>query len=53
MAKKRRISHAPGMESGRLLERLTDAYLACMLSVYLLYPGLGGYAAITVEKLKL
>ena len=53
MAKKRRISHAPGMESRRLLERLTDAYLACMLSVYLLYPGLGGYANITVEKWKL
>ena len=50
MAKNRRISYAPGMESRRLLERLTDAYLACMLSVYLLYPGLGGYANITVEK---
>ena len=53
MAKKRRISHARGMESGGLWERLTDAYLACMLSVYLLYPGLGGYATITAEKWKL
>ena len=50
MAKKRRISHARGMERGGLWERLTDVYLACMLSVYLLYPGLGGYASITVEK---
>ena len=50
MAKKRRISHARGMERGGLWERLTDVYLACMLSVYLLYPGLGGYANITIEK---
>ena len=30
-----------------LLEKITAVYAACMLSVFLLYPGLGGYQNIT------
>ena len=37
----------------RLLQRLTDGYLALMLSVYLLWPGLGGYETITEAKFRL
>ena len=37
----------------RLLQRLTDIYLALMLSVYLLWPGLGGYETITKAKFRL
>lgn len=33
-----------------LFESLTTVYAACMLSVFLLFPGLGGYTAITAEK---
>ena len=33
-----------------LLRRLTDIYLALMLSVFLLWPGRGGYGAITEAK---
>ena len=33
-----------------LLEKVTAVYTACMLSVFLLYPGLGGYQNITAEK---
>ena len=34
----------------RLQEKLTAAYLAAMLGIYLLYPGLGGYMTITTQK---
>lgn len=37
----------------RLLQRLTDIYLALMLSVYLLWPGPGGYETITKAKFRL
>lgn len=36
-----------------LIERLTDAYLALMLSVFLLWPGTDGYARITAAKYRL
>ena len=32
------------------MERITAIYLACMFSVFLLFPGLGGYAQITTYK---
>lgn len=37
----------------RLLQTLTDVYLALMLSVYLLWPGFGGYETITEAKFRL
>ena len=33
-----------------LLETMTAIYAACMLSVFLLFPGTGGYRSITAEK---
>ena len=35
-----------------IFSRLTDTYLALLLSVYLLYPGFGGYQEITAQKWK-
>lgn len=32
------------------MERVTAIYLACMFSIFLLFPGLGGYAQITGHK---
>ena len=41
-------------QTGRLLaEKITDAYLALMLSVFLLWPGMDGYAKITAAKYRL
>ena len=37
----------------RLTETVTDAYLALMLSVFLLWPGTDGYAKITAAKYRL
>lgn len=37
----------------RLTETATDAYLALMLSVFLLWPGVDGYAKITAAKYRL
>ena len=36
-----------------ILEQLTVVYIACMFSVYLLFPGLGGYRTITEGKWRL
>lgn len=36
-----------------ILYRLTDLYLALMLTVFLLWPGTGGYETITEEKASL
>lgn len=36
-----------------LFQRLTAAYVGCMLTVYLLWPGFGGYAQLTAAKWKL
>lgn len=36
-----------------LFQRLTAVYIGCMLTVYLLWPGLGGYASLTPAKWKL
>ena len=36
-----------------LLSRLTSIYLTLMVSVYLLYPGFGGYIDITAQKWRL
>ena len=36
-----------------LIEKLTDGYLALMLSVFLLWPGTDGYARITAAKYRL
>ena len=33
-----------------VLERLTAIYSGCMLTLYLLYPGLGGYTRLTGSK---
>ena len=33
-----------------LLHRLADVYLAAMVSLFLLWPGLGGYAQFTTQK---
>lgn len=36
-----------------LFQRITAIYIGCMLTVYLLWPGLGGYAQLTSAKWKL
>ena len=36
-----------------LFQRITAVYIGCMLTVYLLWPGLGGYAQFTPAKWKL
>lgn len=36
-----------------LFSRLTDGYIALLLSLFLLWPGRGGYANITAEKFRL
>ena len=33
-----------------ILERVTTGYLVCLLTVFLLYVGPGGYAEITIHK---
>ena len=41
-------------QPGRLFaEKITDAYLALMLSVFLLWPGIDGYTKITAVKYRL
>ena len=37
-------------DQNTLLSKLTNAYLAMLLGVYLIYPGLGGYQSITAQK---
>lgn len=37
-------------KSRTIFENLTDIYIGCMLSVFLLFPGFGGYEQITIEK---
>lgn len=42
------------VQAGQLLtEKISDAYLALMLSVFLLWPGTDGYAKITAAKYRL
>ena len=36
-----------------IFSRLTEGYIALLLSLFLLWPGRGGYAAITMEKFRL
>lgn len=41
-----------GLQRGKtdILERVTTGYLVCLLTVFLLYVGPGGYAEITIHK---
>lgn len=53
MRRKKELRASSDGRRNMLQERLTAGYLACMAGVYLLYPGLGGYANITEEKWRL
>lgn len=39
--------------SSERLEKLTDIFIAGLLGLYLIFPGFGGYADITVQKVRL